>query len=71
MSTTFDKVFAAVVRITGWGMGVYVVLAHKVDGTQTLAIIFGFIGFELVSRARDKKLPLIEERKKNERTDNG
>lgn len=66
---TFDSFFAMLIRVTGWLLGVYVIISGKVDGTQTVALILAFIGFELVSRAKEKALPeLIERKRRNGQT---
>lgn len=70
---TFDQFFGRLVRLTGWGLGVYVVAAGKLDPTQTVALIIAFVGFEIVTRARDRRVPeLTAERQKiqNEETTN-
>lgn len=62
---SFDDLFGKLVRLTGWGLGAYVVITQKVDATQATAIIIAFAGYEVVSRAKEKKLPdLIDERKR-------
>jgi hypothetical protein len=53
---TFDQFFARLVRLTGWGLGVYAVVAGQLDATQTVALVLAFVGFELVARKRDKVL---------------
>jgi hypothetical protein len=53
---SFDEIFARLVRITGWGLGVYAVVAKVLQGTEVVALITFFVGFELVARFRDRKL---------------
>jgi hypothetical protein len=53
---TFDQFFARLVRLTGWGLGVYFAVAGKLDPTQDVALVLAFVGFELVARKRDKVL---------------
>lgn len=63
---SFDQWFAALIRITGWGLGVFVIVTDRLDPAETIALIFGFIGYELVSRAKEKKLPgLLKEKDGN------
>jgi hypothetical protein len=52
----FDEIFARLVRITGWGLGVYAVVSKTLQGTEVVALITFFVGFELVARFRDRKL---------------
>lgn len=52
----FDQFFARLVRLTGWGLGVYAVVEHELDATQIVALVLAFVGFELVARKRDEKL---------------
>ena len=59
---TFDDVFAKLVRLAGFGLGVYVVLAGKLSGAETVALVLAFVGFEFVVKARDKKLSEYVER---------
>lgn len=60
---SFDQWFAALIRVTGWGLGVYVIVTGRLDGTQSVALILGFVGYELVSRAKERKLPeLLKEK---------
>jgi hypothetical protein len=59
----FDTLFSYLVKLTGWGLGVYVILAGKIAGTELVALIIAFVGFELVTRARERKLPeLVKQR---------
>lgn len=61
----FDDVFGKLVRLTGWGLGAYVVITEKVDATQTTAIVIAFAGYEVVSRAKERKLPdLIDDKQR-------
>jgi hypothetical protein len=53
---SFDDLFARLVRITGWGLGVYAVLSKALQGTEVVALITFFVGFEFVARFRDRKL---------------
>lgn len=62
---TFDDLFPKLVRLTGWGLGVYAVVAGKLSGAETVAVIVGFVGFEFVVNARDKKLSEIVGRGEN------
>lgn len=58
---TFDEFFARLVRITGWGLGVYAVFTHQLDAAEIVALVLAFVGFELVAKVRDKKLNEIKE----------
>jgi hypothetical protein len=53
---SFDEIFARLVRVTGWGLGVYAVIAKVLQGTEVVALITFFVGFQLVARFRDRKL---------------
>lgn len=59
---SFDEFFARLVRLTGWGIGVWAALAGKLDATQIIALVLAFVGFELVAKKRDEKLPKPKDR---------
>jgi hypothetical protein len=52
---TFDDVFGRLVRLSGYGLGVYAVLAGKLSGSETVALVLAFVGFEVVVRASGGK----------------
>lgn len=61
-----DVLFSYLVKFTGWGLGVYVMVTGKLNSTEMLALIIAFVGFEVVTRAREKALPnLIEQHQRN------
>lgn len=53
---SFDEFFARLVRVTGWGLGVYAVLTGYLKGPEIVALILAFVGFEVVSRVKDRAL---------------
>jgi hypothetical protein len=53
---SFDEIFARLVRVIGVVLGVYAVIAKILQGTEVVALITFFVGFELVARFRDRKL---------------
>jgi hypothetical protein len=63
----FDTLFSYLVKLTGWGLGVYVILTGKLESTETLALIVAFVGFELVTRAREQKLPELIKKKEEQK----
>jgi hypothetical protein len=59
---TFDQFFARLVRLTGWGLGVFGFVSGRLDATQDIALVLAFVGFELVARKKDK---VLEEEKES------
>jgi hypothetical protein len=55
-SLSFDEIFARLVRVIGVVLGVYAVIAKILQGTEVVALITFFVGFQLVARFRDRKL---------------
>jgi hypothetical protein len=53
---SFDDVFARLVRITGWGLGVWAVVSKTLQGAEVVTLVLAFVGFEFVARFRDRKL---------------
>lgn len=65
MKWSFDQYFAALIRLTGWGLGVFVIVTDRLDPAEDVALILGFIGYEFVNRIKDRKLPELLEKKGN------
>lgn len=59
----FDEAFGRVVRVSGYGLGVWAVATGKLMGAEAVTVVLAFVGFEFVSRYRERKLPELEERK--------
>lgn len=64
---TFDQYFAALIRMTGWGLGVFVIVTDRLDATQSVALILGFVGYELINRVKDRKLPELLEKRNHDK----
>lgn len=58
---SFDEFFARLVRITGWGLGVYALVTRQLDPPEDVALVLAFVGFELVAKVRDNKLKQIRD----------
>jgi hypothetical protein len=60
---SFDEAFGRLVRISGWGLGIYAVATGRLAGAEAVTVICAFVGFEFVSRYRERKLPELEDRR--------
>lgn len=64
-AVTFDELFARLVRVTGWGLGVWAVATNRLQGAELVGLILAFVGFEFVARFRDRKLEQLEKHSEN------
>lgn len=59
---SFDEFFGRLVRVSGWALGIWAIATRRLEGAEAVTVILAFVGFELVSRYREKKLPELEGR---------
>lgn len=64
----FDEAFGRLVRLTGYGLGVYAVVTHYLEGAEVVTLVLGYVGFEFVTNYRQRKLPDLERRRRNGKT---
>jgi hypothetical protein len=60
---SFDEVFGRLVRVSGWALGIWAIATRRLEGAEAVTVILAFVGFELVSRYRESKLPELEDRR--------
>lgn len=59
---SFDDFFARVVRLSGWGLGIWAVVSGRLQGAELVSLVLAFVGFEFVARFRDRQLEKLERR---------